>query len=153
MIFDPARTHADYEALELREAVGFAGGAFTVKSSAPYEAELFRTDFLTLQGKNQSAGAKLLLVKQFSFSPAPHGFEAACEVILKFKETPEKPLAVGIESVINLLAPAEPDRTKTVTRTPVSYGQTSREQVAAHPRHRPRAARGAPFHSVAAGRE
>ena len=110
MIFDPARTQADYEALELREAVGFASGAFTVKSSAPYEAELFRTDSLTLQGKNPSAGAKLLLVKQFSFSPAPHGFEAACEVILKFKETPEKPLAVGIESVINLLAPAEPDR-------------------------------------------
>ncbi|HYU22992.1 MAG TPA: alpha-amylase/4-alpha-glucanotransferase domain-containing protein [Candidatus Dormibacteraeota bacterium] len=110
MIFDPARTHADYEALELREAVGFAGGAFTVKSSAPYEAELFRTDFLTPQGKNQSAGAKVLLVKQFSFSPAPHGFEAACEVTLKFKETLDKPLAVGIESVINFLAPAEPDR-------------------------------------------
>jgi len=66
-----------------------------VKSSAPYEAELFRTDSLTLQGKNQSAAAKLLLVKQFSFSPAPHGFEAACEVTLKFKETLEKPLAVG----------------------------------------------------------
>ncbi|OLD79622.1 MAG: hypothetical protein AUF67_15440 [Acidobacteria bacterium 13_1_20CM_58_21] len=110
MIFDPARTQADYEALELREAVGFAGGAFTVKSSAPYEAELFRTDSLTLQGKNQFAGAKLLLVKQFSFSPAPHGFEAACEITLKFKETLEKPLAVGIESVINFLAPAEPDR-------------------------------------------
>jgi len=110
MIFDPARTQADYEALELREAVGFASGAFTVKSSAPYEAELFRTDSLTLQGKNPSAGAKLLLVKQFSFSPAPHGFEAACEITLKFKETLEKPLAVGIESVINFLAPAEPDR-------------------------------------------
>src|SRR5438552_192421 len=110
MIFDPSRTHADYETLELREAVGFAGAAFTVKSSAPYEAELFRTDFLTLQGKNQSAGAKLLLVKQFSFSPAPRGFEAACEVTLKFKETLDKPLAVGIESVINFLAPAEPDR-------------------------------------------
>ena len=110
MIFDPARTQADYEALELREAVGFASGAFTVKSSAPYEAELFRTDSLTPQGKNQSAGAKLLLVKQFSFSPAPHGFEAACEVTLKFEETLEKPLAVGIESVINFLAPAEPDR-------------------------------------------
>src|SRR6266699_3010307 len=110
MIFDPSRTHADYETLELREDAGFAGGAFTVKSSAPYEAELFRADFLTLQGKNQSAGAKLLLVKQFSFSPAPHGFEAACEVTLKFKETLDKPLAVGIESVINFLAPAEPDR-------------------------------------------
>jgi len=81
-----------------------------VKSSAPYEAELFRADSLTLQGKNQSAAAKLLLLKQYSFSPAPNGFEAACEITLKFKETLEKPLAVGIESVINLLAPTEPDR-------------------------------------------
>src|SRR5437660_3544595 len=110
LIFDPARTHADYEALELREDAGFAGGAFTVKNSAPYEAELFRAGSLRLPGKNGSASAKLLLLKQYSFSPAPNGFEAACEITLKFKETPEKPVAVGIESVINLLAPTEPDR-------------------------------------------
>src|SRR2546421_12991575 len=109
MIFAPSHTHADYEALELREDAGFAGGAFTVKSSAPYEAELFRADSLMLQGKNQSEAAKLLLLKQYSFSPAPNGSEAACEITLKFKETLEKPLAVGIESVINLLAPTEPD--------------------------------------------
>src|SRR6266478_3079261 len=110
LIFDPARTHADYEALELREDPGFAGGAYTVKNSAPYEAELFRSDSLSLLGKNASGTAKLLLLKQFSFSPAPNGFEAACEITLKFKETLEKPLAVGIESVINFLAPLEPDR-------------------------------------------
>src|SRR6202795_5075460 len=110
LIFDPARTHADYEALELREDAGFAGGAFTVKSSAPYEAELFRADSLALLGKNESASGKLLLLKQYSFSPAPNGFEAACEITLKFKETLEKPVAVGIEAVINLLAPTEPDR-------------------------------------------
>ncbi len=110
LIFDPARTHADYEALELREDAGFAGGAFTVKNSAPHEAELFRADSLTLLGKNDSATAKLLLLKQYSFSPAPNGFEAACEITLKFKETLEKPVAVGIESIINLLAPTEPDR-------------------------------------------
>jgi alpha-amylase len=110
LIFDPARTHADYEALELREDPGFAGGAFTVKNSAPYEAELFRADSLTLQGKTESASPKLLLLKQYSFSPAPNGFEATCEITLKFKETLDKPVAVGIESVINLLAPTEPDR-------------------------------------------
>src|SRR6267142_1759358 len=110
LIFDPARTHADYEALELREDAGFAGGAFTVKNSAPHEAELFRADSLTLLGKNDSATAKLLLLKQYSFSPAPNGFEAACEITLKFKEILEKPVAVGIESIINLLAPTEPDR-------------------------------------------
>src|SRR5207244_10449190 len=77
MIFDPARTHADYEALELREAVGFAGGAFTVQSSAPYEAELFRTDSLTLQGQHASTGAELLLLKQFSFSSVSPGLQDA----------------------------------------------------------------------------
>jgi len=110
LIFDPARTHADYEALELREDSGFAGGVYTVKNSAPNEAELFRSDSLTLHGKSESASPKLLLLKQYSFSPAPNGFGATCEITLKFKETLEKPVAVGIESVINFLAPTEPDR-------------------------------------------
>src|SRR2546422_270436 len=110
MIFDPDRTHADYEILELREDAGFAGGVFTVKNSAPNEAELFRADSLALQGKPDSASAKLLLLKQYAFSPATNGFEAACVITLKFKETLEKPVAVGIESVIHLLAPTEPDR-------------------------------------------
>jgi 4-alpha-glucanotransferase len=113
LIFDPSRTHADYEALELREDPGFAGGAFSVKSSEAYEVELFRSDSLTLPGISESAASatpKLLLLKQYSFSPAPNGFEAACAITLKFKENLEKPLAVGIESIINLLAPTEPDR-------------------------------------------
>jgi len=110
MIFDPDRTHADYEILELREDAGFAGGVFTVKNSAPNEAELFRADSLTLQGRTDSASAKLLLLKQFTFNPAANGFETGCVITLKFKEVLEKPVAVGIESVINLLAPTEPDR-------------------------------------------
>ncbi len=52
LIFDPARTHADYEALELREDAGLGRRARTPsKISAPYEAELFRADSLMLQGK------------------------------------------------------------------------------------------------------
>src|SRR5947207_8772148 len=50
---------SDYEILELREDAGFAGGVFTVKNSAPNEAELFRADSLTLQGRTDSASAKL----------------------------------------------------------------------------------------------
>ena len=110
LLFDPSRTHADYETLELQEDAGFAGGAFTVKNSAPNDAELFRADSLTLHGKTEAAAPKLLLVKQYSFGPAPNGCEVACEIRLKFKEPLEKPLAVGIESIVNLLAPTEPDR-------------------------------------------
>src|SRR5260370_18983582 len=110
LIFDPSRTQADYEALELREDAGFAGGAFTVKSAAPHDAELFRADARSLDGKTEESARKVLLIKQYSFGPAPHGCEVACEISLKLKEPLEKPVAIGIESVINLLAPTEPDR-------------------------------------------
>ena len=110
LLFDPARKHADYEALELQEHAGFAGGAFTVKNSAPHEAELFRADSLTLQARTEAAAPKLLLIKQFSFGPGPHGCEVGCEITLKLKEPLEKPVAVGLESILNFLAPSEPDR-------------------------------------------
>jgi hypothetical protein len=110
LFFDPARTHADYENLELREDAGFAGGAFTVKSSTPNDAELFRADSLLVHGKSETSAPKLLLLKQFTFSPAPRGCEVACEVSLKLKEPLDKPLAIGIESIVNMLAPTEPDR-------------------------------------------
>jgi 4-alpha-glucanotransferase len=110
LLFDPSRTHADYEQLELQEDAGFAGGAFSVKSSAPYEAELFRADSLALHGRNEAAAPKVLLIKQYSFGPAPNGCEVACEITLKLKELLDRPFAVGIESIINLLAPTEPDR-------------------------------------------
>ena len=110
LLFDPSRTHADYETLELQEDAGFAGGAFSVKYSAPHDAELFRSDSLTLHGKTEPSAPKLLLTKQYSFGPAPNGCEVACEISVKLKELLEKPVAIGIESVINLLAPAEPDR-------------------------------------------
>src|ERR1700730_17309573 len=110
LLFDPSRTHADYEALELQEDAGFAGGPYTVKISDPHNAELFRTDTLTLHGKAESLAVKLSLVKQYSFTPAPKGCEVGCELVLRVKELPRKPFAVGIESIVNLLAPAEPDR-------------------------------------------
>ena len=110
LIFDHARTPADYEALELREDPGFAGGVFSVKNSAAHEVELFRSDSLLLHGKPEASAPKLLLIKQFTFSPAPRGFEVACEISLKLKALLDAPVAVGIESVINLLAPSEPDR-------------------------------------------
>src|SRR5262249_34194500 len=110
LLFDPSRTHGDYETLELQEDASFAAGVFTVKNSAPNEAELFRADALTLHGKTDAAAPRLLLTKQFSMGPAPHGCEVACDILLKFKEPLESGLAAGIESIINLLAPTEPDR-------------------------------------------
>ena len=110
LLFDPAHTQAQYETLELREDAGYAGGAYSIKNSGPHDVELFRADSLERHGKSRSSGPKLLLVKLFSFSLAPNGFEVACEIIVKLKQLLDSPIAFGIESVINLLAPAEPDR-------------------------------------------
>ena len=109
MLFDPRRTQADYETLELQEEPGFAGGAYNVRSSSSSEAQLLREDELKLVAKG-AAVPRLSVAKRFSFVPAAQGCEVACEIGLKTKQALAAPLAVGLESVINLLAPNEPDR-------------------------------------------
>jgi 4-alpha-glucanotransferase len=110
LLYDPARTQAEYETLELQEDPGFAGGAFHVKSSSANDAQLICEDALKVAAQGESAAPRLSLAKRFSFGPAPNGCEVGCEIGLKLKQPLAKPLAVGLESVINLLAPAEPDR-------------------------------------------
>jgi alpha-amylase len=110
LLFDPARKQSEYETLELQEDPGFAGGAFHVKSASATDAQLIREDELKLTAKNGVAVPILSLAKRFTFGPAPNGCEVACEIGLKLKQPLAKPVAVGIESIINFLAPAEPDR-------------------------------------------
>jgi hypothetical protein len=110
LLFDPARTQPEYETLELQEDPGFAGGAFHVKSSSANDAQLIREDELKIAGRSDAAAPRLSLAKRFTFGPAPNGCEVACEIGLKLKHALAKPIAVGIESIINLLAPGEPDR-------------------------------------------
>ena len=110
LLFDPVRSQPSYENLELYEEPGFAGGAFHVKSSSANDVQLIREDELISGEKGDSPGPTLSVAKRFTFGPAPNGCEVACEVGLKLKQPLARPISVGIESVINLLAPAEPDR-------------------------------------------
>ncbi len=110
LLFDPARTQAEYETLELQEDSGFTGGAYHVKSSSANDVQLIREDELKFAAQGSAAGPRLSLAKRFTFGPAPQGCEVACEIGLKLRQPLAKPVAVGIESIINLLAPAEPDR-------------------------------------------
>lgn len=110
LIFDPSRTAAEYAALQLGEDAAFAGGEYAVGKTDANGAELVREGAL-FGATDASAGAgSLWLSKRFSFGPAVNGFEVACEIGLKFKEAPARTFALGLESVVNLLAPAEPDR-------------------------------------------
>jgi 4-alpha-glucanotransferase len=109
-LFDASRNSADFEALKLQEDPGFAGGTFTVDGSSSHDAELLRDGVVTLAGDRSASTAELSLSKHFSFGPAPRGCEVACELRLKFKSSVERPIAVGLESVVNLLAPNAADR-------------------------------------------
>ena len=110
LLFDPERTVADYQNLELREDAGSAGGSYSIKHTAPHDAELVREGTVTLGGKDDEVASVLTITKHFSFGPVPRGIEVACEISLRLTEPLSRALAIGIESVINLLAPAEPDR-------------------------------------------
>src|SRR5262249_36134516 len=64
----------------------------------------------SFEPSDTSQETKLEVTKRFSFGPAPNGCEIACEVALRFNKQPQKSFAIGIESVVNLLAPTESDR-------------------------------------------
>jgi hypothetical protein len=125
LIFDPAKTHANFEALELHEDPGFAGGTFDVKSSSPHDAEFEREGAISALTKNDATSPNFILTKSFSFGPAPHGCEVACEISLRhFRHAQYNAIAatsgdaspgagciaIGIESIINFLAPTADDR-------------------------------------------
>lgn len=109
LVFSSKRTQADYESLQLQEDASFAGGEFSVRSSGPHQAELYRQ---TVIGGNQGTDEALSvdITKRFSFGPTPNGCEISCEVGLKLKQPVDRAVIVGIETVINLLAPMESDR-------------------------------------------
>ncbi len=109
MIFDASRPQSDYAALQLGENASFAAGEYAVRESQAHGAELFREDTLTAAVEDATLEA-LEVTKRFSFGAAPRGCEVACEIAVKCKHSPARPLAVGLESIVNLLAPNEPDR-------------------------------------------
>ena len=97
-LFDPSRTPADYEALELREDAGFAAGLFTVDNSSSQTADLVREAVIAQPEGNSAPGTDVSITKHFSFGPAPRGCEVACELRVKFKSATATPIAIGLES-------------------------------------------------------
>jgi len=85
LLCDSVRKSSDYETLQLNELPGPAFGAFEIRhSSANY--------------------------KHCLFGVAPQGCEVSCDVRVTSSAPLAGPLRLGIESVLNFLAPTEPDR-------------------------------------------
>jgi len=109
-LFDPLQTQSDYEAIQIREVATAANGHYLLHSSAANYADLRIELDLPDYGPESAKPPHLALTKLFLFGPAPHGCEVSCDLSLKLSATLSRPLALAIESVVNFLAPNDPDR-------------------------------------------
>ena len=118
LLFAPGKTHEDFEALRLEESAAFAGGDYRVEQASSKEIQLSMEAPLRQVLAGVDPGFILRAAKSLQFQNHEQGFDVRCRVDLAPKE-PRSPLVggsgpaqftVGLEMVINLLAPNVPDR-------------------------------------------
>jgi alpha-amylase len=115
LLFTPEKTHADYEALQLQESAVFAGGDYSVETAAAEEVRLNKEAPLVQLIAGADSASILSATKLFQFKTNEQGFEVRCRIDLALNGAAPQPPAsvqftVGLEMVINLLAPNVPDR-------------------------------------------
>ena len=99
LLFPRQKTHEDYSAVRLDEDAALAGGSYDVKGVSPSRAALF-----------SSESTDWVAEKTLSFVPTPAGFDIVCDVALRRSASGSASVQVGIEVVLNFLAPTMPDR-------------------------------------------
>jgi alpha-amylase len=110
LIFDAGRTHADYESLQVNETSCLAAGAFQLRDSSANYANLVFEETCPEFALDSEETPKFSITKHFLFGPTPQGCEVSCEITLLVNGGAAKPFNIGLESVINLLAPDNADR-------------------------------------------
>jgi len=109
LLFSPEKKFEDYQELHLEENAALAGGAYAIGTAGPGHVAL--TCEATLEGRASDAeGHKLCCVKRFSFAHDGEGCRIGCAVELSAAGSQPLRAWVGLELVLNLLAPDEPDR-------------------------------------------
>jgi hypothetical protein len=99
LLFSRDKTYQDCATVELDENAALAGGRYRVVAVSKAGATL---------ASEQSADWPA--EKTFTFSRTPNGFEVACDVGLRRTAPGTASVIIGIEAVVNFLAPASPDR-------------------------------------------
>jgi 4-alpha-glucanotransferase len=118
LLFDRAKTFAEYEALRLEEAAAFAGGDFQVVQAGAGEIRLKLEAPLSQVTPGAGPGCILEATKVLRFEDREQGFDVRCQLDLRLREaagrghSPSGPaqFSCGLEIVINLLAPNVADR-------------------------------------------
>ena len=110
LLFEPSRTADDYAALQLNELALPAAGTYEIRHSSANYADLVLEREVPEIAADPSNPPRLTITKHFLFGPAPQGCEISCDVSVVSSTPLPRPMRFGIESVINFLAPTEPDR-------------------------------------------
>jgi alpha-amylase len=107
LLFSPAKTFEDYAAVRLDENAALAGGDYSVRAAGSRHIDL--SCETVVEGRD-GASHRLCCLKRFSFAQEGDGFDVSCAVELS--ATGSQPLRafLGLELVLNFLAPTEPDR-------------------------------------------
>lgn len=122
LLFALKKTYADYDAVRLEESAAFAAGDYALSDASDEKARLTHMAPLELAGAPNGAG--LRAEKSFSFARSEKSFAVSCDLALAWAGLETIPLQVGLELVINLLAPNKPDRYFDIRgeRHPLNWG-------------------------------
>jgi len=99
LLFGQAKNYQDCAAIRLDEDAALAGGRYRVTEMSTHRVVLASDD-----------SADWPAEKALSFHPTAEGFDAICDVTLRRNAQGAASVAVGIEAVLNFLAPSAPDR-------------------------------------------
>ncbi len=113
LLFPQGKTPADYESLTLEASALFAAGEFGVTSASAEKIEFLREGPIVqapAPGKDLSSAPLLRATKTFSFSRSGNVCEIVCDLGLLHSYAEPVRLRIGLEVILNLLAPAESNR-------------------------------------------
>lgn len=99
LLFGRGKTHQDYASVHLEEDATLAGGHYRVVDSSATHVALASCE-----------NHDWLAEKKISFAPTPAGFDIVCELVLRRNAPGTASVNVGMEVVLNFLAPSMPDR-------------------------------------------
>jgi hypothetical protein len=108
LLFPGGKTFEDYQLLKMDENAALAGGAFTFRETHPMGVTLACEAPGADAASHAAASGAISCVKKYSFVHDEDGYRVECEIELRAQQP--LPSMVGVEMVLNFLAPDEPDR-------------------------------------------
>lgn len=124
LVFAPSKAYEDYTAVRLDEDPSLAAGIYEVLEASAERVELACQASVSHNRERSSPNQRLGAQKMFSFSREARGFSLTCGFELRNQGSEALDVQAGLEVVLNLLAPNEPDRYFDIAgeRRPLGWG-------------------------------